>query len=151
MTKTASILVPVDGSAQAMHALDMAMDFAASLSAELVICHVVDLAQAAAMAGGQAQLVPGCLKELENEGKSLLEAALARAGGRVPASIRLAEGVVPEQIDRLAAEIHPYFIVIGTHGRSGFNRLVMGSVAEHVVRAASVPVMVIPPRLEHAA
>ena len=145
------ILVPVDGSEYSTHALDVATDLAATLDAELVVCHVVDLAKAATLSGGEAQLVPGCLEELESEGKAILDAALARAGSRVRVSSRVAEGVPVEEIERLAAELRPTFIVIGSHGRTGLTRLVMGSVAEGVVRAAPVPVMVVPSKHKHTA
>ena len=53
------VLVPLDGSETSDRALDVAVDFAAKIGAELVACHIVDLARAAAMSGGEAQLVAG--------------------------------------------------------------------------------------------
>lgn len=138
------ILVPVDGSDRSLRALDVARDFAASLVAGLVVCHVVDLSRAAVLSGGAAQLVPGCLEELQSEGSTILAGALERVGNRVSATSCIAEGAPVAEIERLAAEIRPSLIVIGSHGRTGLSRLVMGSVAEGVVRAAAVPVMVVP-------
>ncbi len=138
------ILVPVDGSECSLQALDIAADFAGSLNAEIIVCHVVDLAKAARLSGGQAQLVQGFLEELQSEGKTILAAALARAGERVTASSRIAEGIPVDEIERLAADIRPSFIVIGSHRRTGISRLMMGSVAEGVVRGAPIPVMVVP-------
>lgn len=142
------ILVPIDGSACSLEALDVAIGFAAELGSEVIVCHVVDLARAATMSGGEAQLVAGCLEELQAEGMALVADAENRVAGRVPVSAQTAEGAPVAEIERLAAEIEPTFIVIGSHGRTGLNRLLMGSVAEGVVRSAPAPVMVIPPEFK---
>jgi universal stress protein A len=122
----------------------VAAEVGANLGAELVLCHVVDLRKAATLSGGEAQLVPGCLEELESEGKAIVADARKRVGSRVSVSSRIAQGAPVDEIDRLAAEERTSFIVIGSHGRSGLGRLVMGSVAEGIVRAAPVPVIVVP-------
>ncbi len=127
-----------------MHALDFAVELASSLAAEIVVCHVLDLGLAAAMSGGAAQLVEESIEVLRAEGKEIIDRAVARAGTNVHVSARVPEGAPVEQIERLAAELPANFIVLGTHGRSGLERLLMGSVAEGVVRAASVPAMVVP-------
>lgn len=142
------ILVPIDGSACSLEALDVAIGFAAELGSEVIVCHVVDLAKAATMSGGEAQLVAGCLEELQAEGMALVADAENRVAGRVPVSGQTAEGAPVAEIERLAAEIEPTFIVIGSHGRTGLNRLLIGSVAEGVVRSAPAPVMVIPPEFK---
>jgi len=138
------ILAAVDGSEYALRALDVAADLAASLNGELIACHVVDLSRAAVLSGGEAQLVPGCLEELQDESRRILAQALARVGGRVAASARSVKGTPVEAIGRLAQELRPDFIVIGSHGRTGLARALVGSVAEGVVRAAPVPVVVVP-------
>jgi nucleotide-binding universal stress UspA family protein len=144
------ILVPVDGSDCSMHALDFAVELASSLAAEIVVCHVLDLSRAAAMSGGAAQLVAESMEVLRTEGKDILDRAVARAGAKVHVSTRVPEGAPVEQIERLAAELPANFIVLGSHGRTGLDRLLMGSVAQGVVRAASVPAMVVPCKLASA-
>ncbi|MGC1379429.1 MAG: universal stress protein [Candidatus Baltobacteraceae bacterium] len=139
-----SILAPVDGSDTSTKALDAATELAATLGAELVICHVVDLAKAAALSGGEAQLVPGSLEILQSDGREILARACERAARRAKVSSRSAEGMPVEEIERLAGELRPALIAIGSHGRSGLERVLMGSVAEGVVRSAPVPVMVVP-------
>ena len=145
------ILVPVDGSACSLQALEVAVDFAATVHADVVIGHVVSLAEVALLSGGEAQLLPGCLEEEEERGKAVLAEAIARAGNRVVVSSRTEEGEPVEQIERMAADIRPAFIVIGSHGRNGITRALMGSVAEGVMRAAPCPVMVVPARCGTAA
>jgi nucleotide-binding universal stress UspA family protein len=139
------ILVPVDGSEYSKRALDVAVDLACALGAEVVIANVVDLTRAAVMSGGQAQLVAGALEELQAEGKRLVDEARTRVAGKAPAMTRVAEGSPVDEIEKLALQLKVSYIVMGTHGRSGLNRAVMGSVAEGVARRAPVPVMIVPP------
>jgi nucleotide-binding universal stress UspA family protein len=63
----------------------------------------------------------------------------------VPVEHRLAEGEPPEEILRLAEASHADIIVMGTHGRSGLRRLLLGSVAEEVLRQATCPVLIVKP------
>jgi nucleotide-binding universal stress UspA family protein len=140
------ILVPVDDSDCSQRALDFAVELASSLGAGLVVCHVLELSRAAVMTGGQAQLIPESLELLRAQGKNIVDRAVARASAKVHATPAMPEGAPVEQIENLALELSPAFIVLGSHGRTGLDRLVMGSVAEGVVRAAPVPVMVFPCR-----
>lgn len=139
------ILVPVDGSEYSMRALDVAVELASALGAELVVANVVDLTQAAVLSGGQPQLVAGALEELQEQGRRLVDDACARIAGKAATSTCVAEGSPVEEIEKLAAQVQASYIVIGTHGRSGFKRAVLGSVAEGVARCAPVPVVIVPP------
>ncbi len=143
------ILVPVDGSEFSLRALDFAATLAADTNAELVILAVVDLARVAMLSGGQAQLIPGCLEEMRSEAQRIVEDACARVRATVYASTRVVDGLPVDQIEAVAGEIEPSFIVMATHGRSGLGRALMGSVAEGVVRRAPVPVMIVPPQRHH--
>jgi nucleotide-binding universal stress UspA family protein len=84
-------------------------------------------------------LVAGCLEELEAEAKALVADAENRVAGRVPVSAQTGEGAPVAEIERLAVETELMFIIIGSHGRSGPSRLLLGSVAEGVVRSAQQP------------
>jgi nucleotide-binding universal stress UspA family protein len=145
-----AILVPVDGSEAATHALDIAANFAASLDETLVVAAVVDLAQAGVMSGGQPQLVAESIDALQTEAQDIVDDAVNRVADQAATSSRIAQGTPAQEIERLAAELHVSFIVMGSHGRSGLGRLLVGSVAEGVVRAAPVPVMVVPSPGAHA-
>jgi nucleotide-binding universal stress UspA family protein len=138
------LLVPVDGSECSLHALDVAVQLAKSTNAEIVLCQVVDPGRAAGMTLGESQLIEGCFEALEAEGDAILEEATKRAGSGINVTSRKCEGAPIAQIVQLAAEVKPAFIVMGSHGRSGFNRLFNGSVAEGVARLAGVPVMIVP-------
>jgi nucleotide-binding universal stress UspA family protein len=141
----AEILVPVDGSEYSTKALDVAIDLARALGAELVILHVVDPSRVAMLSGGLAQVIPQSLAEVQAEGRQIVEDAHRRVPPDVRASTRLVDGIPVDQIERIADEAKPSFIVMGTHGRSGLSRAVNGSVAEGVARRSPVPVVMVPP------
>jgi nucleotide-binding universal stress UspA family protein len=139
------ILVPVDGSDLSLKAVDVAADLARSLQEAMVICFVVNVVKAAAMTGGQVQFVGGCLEALWAEGESIVKAAADRAGARTArVETRVVQGSPSEEIMRTADELHAGWIVMGSHGRNGLSRALMGSVAEGVIRHSNVPVLIVP-------
>ncbi|MHB8432531.1 MAG: universal stress protein [Candidatus Tyrphobacter sp.] len=145
------ILVPVDGSAFALGAVDVAIELARGLSAELLLCYVIDSGRAARLSFGDPALLDGCYDALRADGERYLADAVARveaADGK--ATTILAYGDPSQEIQTIAAQKNATMIVMGTHGRTGLLHLLMGSVAEGVMRAASVPVVVVPPKREAA-
>jgi nucleotide-binding universal stress UspA family protein len=73
------------------------------------------------------------------------------AAARMPAvEVHTALGYAPDEIVWLAAHVDADLIVVGTHGRKGLKRLLLGSVAEKVVRLAGCPVMVVREKQHHA-
>ena len=141
--KPSKILVAVDGSEMASRALLAAADLGAALGADLALVHVVDPRGAAAVEGG----IPAgeVLEMMREEGQTLLAAAAKDAAARPPTHRFLREGTPGAEVCASAREWGADLIVIGTHGRSGVSRLLMGSTAETVVRHAPCPVLVIPP------
>ena len=79
--------------------------------------------------------------------KYLREVLVAEGAEEAQADVRLSPNAAETIVD-YAKDLHADVIVVGTHGRSGVSRLLMGSVAEHVVRSAPCPVLVVRPR-EH--
>lgn len=77
---------------------------------------------------------------LASTSRGLAEDACAQFGGRI--STHVTAGTAWKQILRIAADLEADLIVIGTRGRGGVKRLVLGSVAELVVRKACCPVFV---------
>lgn len=140
------ILVPIDGSDTSERALREAIKLADG-KAQLRLLHVVEEVYPLD-AEGYAFIDYAALRDVaRSSGERLLAKAgetARQAGVAVETSLREAEG------DRVAnvidAEAHNWpadLIVIGSHGRSGFSRLLFGSVAEGVVRGASVPVLLV--------
>lgn len=137
------ILVPIDGSDCARAALEMAAAFAREQGARLTICTVVDPARAAAMAFGEAAMAAACLDALDEEGRALVQDAASRVRSLCTAEVAVLDGAPVDAIVQYAAESEADLIIVGSHGRSGFQRLMLGSVAEGVIRNAVVPVMVV--------
>lgn len=157
------ILVPVDGSPAASLGLEQAIELAAEQSSTLLLLHVVD--EAALVSGMDASMyvpatfVEGFLDALRESGEQILANARARAAARgVECETTIAQTLgrrVATVILTHTAAARADLIVMGTHGRRGFARLVMGSDAEGVLHEAVVPVMLVrdarPPSARSAA
>ncbi|MUV56856.1 universal stress protein [Halogeometricum sp. CBA1124] len=130
------ILIPTDGSQGAEAALEHAIDIATQWEATLHALYVVDFRVARS----------GPLREaLRDEGREALrdvEVTGTQAGLSVVTEI--AEGNPHEEILEYVSERGIDVVVVGSHGRSGIDRLVVGSVAERVVRLSPVPVLTVP-------
>jgi nucleotide-binding universal stress UspA family protein len=135
------ILVPIDFTEVSASALDWAIELAASLGASVTVMHsyaipVVGFPDGALIPS--AEVATG----LGEAARAALEAAVApRRSGRVVLETVLREGDAWEEIQRLADEMDADLIVIGTHGRHGLARALLGSVAEHVMRTSHRPVL----------
>lgn len=135
------ILCPVDFSEISQHAVDHAAAIARWYRAKLTLLHV--------FANLPTMDVPPL--ELEDADRERLAAATRSMAARVPAEVSVdvrveqAQHVHDEILGQLAAT-RADLLVIGTHGRSGFERLFLGSVTEKVIRRAAAPVLVVPPR-----
>jgi nucleotide-binding universal stress UspA family protein len=136
-----TILHPTDFSGPSDYAFRLACALARDSGARVVVLHVV---LPPAVAYGEMMVA----LETEGEGKAALEAKLRQlaqgAGGGVQIEPRVeAVGDPAEVICRTAREGKCDLIVMGTHGRTGLRRLLMGSVAEQVVRKAPCPVLAV--------
>lgn len=152
MIQIARILCPVDFSDQSRQALDYAVAAARWYGASITLLHVHALSAPLLPMepfGGAASYARVALNEEEREAVTrALETFLARdraAGDRVEPLVDEALNV-PSAIVAKAEELGADLIVMGTHGRTGFNRLVLGSVTEKVLRTAPCPVLCVPPR-----
>ena len=139
------ILIPVDGSPTSDRALQEALGLARQQNAQLKLIHVVEEIHFVDIESSinYAEL----LETIRSSGNEILKQAqtVIQQAGMV-AEIKLLEAggervasVIVTEAERWPADL----IVIGTHGRSGFSRLLFGSVAEEVVRTAQVPVLLI--------
>lgn len=140
------ILVAVDGSLAAARGLSEAIRLAKAQRAQLFVLHVVNefYAYAAMEGAGLAADLPAMLRQ---SGKRILAKAEAAARKHnIRPKILMREtlgGPAADPIVREAKRQRADLIVLGTHGRRGVRRLVMGSDAEQVVRMARVPVLLV--------
>ncbi|WP_343676813.1 universal stress protein [Paraburkholderia heleia] len=144
------ILVPLDGSETASAALDAAMDLAYATGAELQPLYVIDIPVIVYEVPG---FDPSVARDaFIEQGRIVGTDAQARmtskgvTGTPRTAEVELGAEDIAECIERIAADWHADLIVMGTHGRRGVRRLMLGSVAERVLRLARRPVLLVPLR-----
>jgi nucleotide-binding universal stress UspA family protein len=137
------ILCPVDFSPFSRHALDHAALLAARYQAELLVLHVVPLMPS--MLAVDAGLSGMPLGPVETEAvRRELQAFAKPVEQRLHCQVVLREGPAAAGILHEAEEGGADLIVLGTHGRSGFERWMLGSVTEKVLRKAPCPVLTVP-------
>ena len=143
------ILVAIDGSSASRRALDHALKLADESRARVRLLNVVDESIAAALTMQPEEIARSgyVVRSLREPGQKALTAGETRAARRhlkvetqqKPCRGRPAAETIVQAAKRWRADI----IVMGTHGRRGWNRLMLGSTAEGVVRAAPVPVLLV--------
>lgn len=141
MSRFAHILCPVDFSDISQHALDHAAAIAQRDHARLTVLYV--FANLPSMDIPPLVLSPADRERIRID----LQKMCAKVPPAVPVDLRVLEA---ERVHRTIlaeqAEIGADLLVLGTHGRSGFQHLVLGSVTEKVIRKAGCPTLVVPPR-----
>ena len=142
------ILVPIDFSAYADQALEYAIELAKTLQARLTLLHVIHLTPWTM--GDMVTTFPGIfLEEVETEAQQLMQASLGRLrDAGLQGETVIVHGVPFQTIIDTAKEKGVDLIIMGTHGRTGLTHVLMGSVAERVVRLAPCPVLVTRGRTE---
>lgn len=145
------ILVPIDGSPTSNRGLDEAIGLASDQKAKICLLHVVDELIVTGGVDGMMYMPPSYIDEfvraLRAGGKKLLGRAEAKVRTRgIEVEAVLLETVgrrVADLIIRQARKWRADVIVLGTHGRRGLSRVVMGSDAELVLRETPVPVLLV--------
>jgi len=147
LTMYQKILVPIDGSATSARGLQEAIKLAKLTGAKLRLMHVVDQISFAVGMEAATMVTGEMMQMLREGGEQLLKKAQARvekAGVRVDTV--LCDGIAGRVCDLVVEQAESWragLIVLGTHGRRGFGRLLMGSDAEMIVRMATVPVLLV--------
>ncbi len=151
MIKVERILCPIDFSDFSRRALDHAVAIARWYKSTITLLHVCTPAPVAYAPG--SAVLPSAVLTPEDRG-ALLAAmkrlAESEAGMHVPVEFDMAEGSTAIVILGRAEAIAADLLIMGTHGRSGFERLVLGSVTEKVLRQAACPVLTVPRGLPDA-
>jgi nucleotide-binding universal stress UspA family protein len=141
------ILVPVDGSATSSRGLQEAIKLAKLTGARLRLVHVVDEISFATGMEAATMVTSEMMQMLREGGEIVLRRAQARvekSGLRVDTVLcDSIAGRVCDHVIEQAAAWRADLIVLGTHGRRGFGRMLLGSDAEMIVRLATVPVLLV--------
>ncbi len=138
------VLVPTDGSEAAAAAIDHALAIATQADARV---HVVGVVDVTAAAGRPSVMAPSdLLAQFESEAETAVETVAAEvrdAGLDVETHVR--KGIPSQGLLEYAGERDVDLIAMGTHGRSGLDRVLLGSTTERLVRRAPVPVLAVRP------
>jgi nucleotide-binding universal stress UspA family protein len=152
MSAIRRILCPTDFSDGSRHALDYARVIAQWCGATITLFHARAVPPVIAYPTG-VPLMPSELNTRDDRSEILAamsQFAATEAGRDVRVEFQIAEGHAVAEILAAAATAGSDLIVMGTHGRSGFDRFVLGSVTEKVLRKATCPVLTVPPRVADA-
>jgi nucleotide-binding universal stress UspA family protein len=148
------ILIGIDDSMQAEHAAEYGFEIARKFDATVGLVNIVEPALSVPVAGTDPMMglpTQGIgIDEMElldiqkSQSENIVDRTIRKYGGDMQVTHFTDYGSTADGIIHCAKEFGADLIVIGTHNRHGLERLLMGSVAEHVVRHADVPVLVVP-------
>jgi nucleotide-binding universal stress UspA family protein len=147
MVEIARILCACDFSGYSRRALQQACRIAERHGSSLTVLHVIPASLPAT--GPFAALTNPALlyPNVRQDALASLRRFVDRTGPATrPAQVEVREGAPPAEIVRRAAELQADLLVLGTHGRGGFEKWALGSVAERVLRKARCPVLTVPAR-----
>lgn len=148
MTAYAKILYPTDLSPEAEVALPHLAELAKRHGAAITLLHVVEPIMATPMLNDYSMhvdLFDRAITDAITAAKDLGPKVLSKhLGPDVATEIRVVQGHAAQEIVDLARDDGFDLIVMATHGRSGFKRFLLGSVAEKVLRHTSCPVLLVP-------
>ncbi len=140
LTRGERILVAVDGSAFSDTAVDQAISLGGICNSEIFVISVVDLYPE------QMEVAPALVEKMSKEVRQHLDRAQKKVDeSDIPCETIVHMGGAPHQfIIQEAKDKEIDLIVMGTHGRSGIKRVLLGSVAQNVIGHAPCPVLVVP-------
>jgi nucleotide-binding universal stress UspA family protein len=150
MLQLRQIVVPVDFTETSDRALSYAVELARKFEASITVMHAYQI-PVYGFPDGAYITSADLAAQISNAAQSRLNAIVeSQKLSSVPMVNVLRDGVAWEEINAVAQEVKADLIIIGTHGRRGLARALLGSVAENVIRTAKIPVLVIHgPRDEH--
>lgn len=140
MAEIRHIVVATDFSPPADAALALAVEMARELGARLTLLHAWD----PPVGVGLPDMAVGMVVASREGAETALATRVQRVADlHVGVEAHLVDGAARHAVVRAADELRGDLLVAGTHGRSGVRRLLLGSVAEHLIRAASCPVLIV--------
>ncbi len=127
-----TIMVPSDGSKFALKAEDVAISIAGKFQGKLVVVHIID------------EKLINPFEVLEEEGKNILEkAALKGEKQGVQVDQVLLVGNPAHDMAKIVEKTGADLVVIGTHGKTGLKKILLGSVAENTIKTVKIPVLLV--------
>lgn len=140
-----TILVPVDGSVNSQYAAKHALELAEEVGATVHFLHVVSLNESGNV--DVSRIEQGYLyTDLNNIGEKVIDETLSPLGDQDVSFARtIKTGRPDKQIVSFIRSERPDLVIMGSQGRTGVKRIVLGSVAENVARRSSVPIQLVQP------
>ena len=140
-----NILVPVDGSETSQAAVEKAVEFAKAFGSKITVVQALVLDPYIAAEYISASQTNDLIERARTSIEESLAAAKAKFNEQgIEVETKLLEGqVIHREIIRAAEELHADLIIIGSHGRTGFKKLFLGSVAQSLLGESHVPVLIV--------
>jgi len=141
-----TLVVPTDFSPVSVNAMHYAVDMAQSIDASILLVNVfqlpivyTDVPMTSATLGYQEQK-----KSSEDKLDDLKKEIIVTTSGKIQVYTESRMGDAKEEIESLCKSVRPFAIVMGSHGKNSFERLIMGSTTLNVIRNLTFPVIVVP-------
>jgi nucleotide-binding universal stress UspA family protein len=149
MTAIRTVLVPLDGSELAEKGLQVGIDLARAVSAQLVLVRATFALDSAGLSGAEAAVLATAKEDNDlRQGQHAMDELRSRLAQQgVVAQTVTSRGSPAAVIVDVAARHQADLIVMTTHGHAGMERLMFGSVAAEVLRHAPIPLLVVPPAI----
>ena len=140
-----NILVPVDGSETSHAAVEKAVEFAKAFGSKITVVQALVLDPYIAAEYISASQTNDLIERARTSIEESLAAAKAKFNEQgIEVETKLLEGqVIHREIIRAAEELHADLIIIGSHGRTGFKKLFLGSVAQSLLGESHIPVLIV--------
>ena len=140
-----NILVPVDGSETSHAAVEKAVEFAKAFGSKITVVQALVLDPYIAAEYISASQTNDLIERARTSIEESLAAAKAKFNEQgIEVETKLLEGqVIHREIIRAAEELHADLIIIGSHGRTGFKKLFLGSVAQSLLGESHVPILIV--------
>lgn len=143
------ILIAIDGSSYSDHLIDYGMQLAKQMNAELAVVHINELPLSMPfmvdpLTTESSSMTVEVMQAQDEANKKLFAYVQKNWGKEISLHTYAKMGKPKDEILNTAQEYQADLLILGTHGRVGFDHLISGSVAEGVIRNATCPVLVIP-------
>lgn len=143
------ILIAVDDSEPSYKAANYGFTLAKRLQAEVALIHISEMpivmnVTGDPILGNPGYIMPNVIDIQHDSAEKLLENMVLKFGEGLIVKEYILVGDITHEIIEIAKEYQASLIVLGTHGRTGFDHFISGSVAENVTRHAKCPVLIVP-------
>jgi universal stress protein A len=149
MSRVKKILAPTDFSELSKLGLRYAFEIARATSAEVIVYHVIDFSNEWADKRDEVLAHPDLLQHCQKRLKAFLADNFAECINLVEVQAIVEIGTAVHNIAEKAKEEETDMIVMSTHGRTGLDHIILGSVTEKLVARAPCPVLVVPRKVRH--